>query len=80
MITALPVKQLFDKVPLIETDCILVSDIDSNWLIAYDSSFTYETWLHDKLPLIETDCILVSDIDSNWLIAYDSSFTCEMAA
>ena len=79
MIAALPVKRLHDKLPLTETDRILVSDIDSNWLIAYDSSFTCDE-LHDKLPLIETDCILVSDIDNNWLIAYDSSFTCEMAA
>ena len=39
---ALPVRRLHDKLPLTETDCILVSDIDSNWLISYDSSFTYE--------------------------------------
>ena len=43
MIAALSVRELHDKLPLIETDCVLVSDIDSNWLIAYDSSFTCES-------------------------------------
>ena len=38
MIAALPVRQLHDKLPLTETDCILVSDTDSNWLITYDTA------------------------------------------
>ena len=42
MIAGLPVRRLHDKLPLTETNCILISDIDSNWLIAYDSSFICE--------------------------------------